>query len=101
MAVCPPAGFAVDVIYSTWEAWGAVQQYGAGVAEPLISLSEFTPLSAYNYGQLRDPVVTKSVEQGLATYDDEKRAELATKAEKAQSEYQQLAVKIGFKECGG
>lgn len=61
----------------------AVQQYGAGVAEPLISLSEFTPLSAYNYGELRDPVVTRSVEQGLATYDDEKRAELATRAEKA------------------
>lgn len=60
-----------------------VQQYGAGVAEPLISLSEFTPLSAYNYGELRDPVVTQGFERGLATYDDARRAELATRAEKA------------------
>lgn len=60
-----------------------VQQYGAGVAEPLISLSEFTPLSAYNYGELDDPVVNRGVEQGMATYDDEKRAELASEAEKA------------------
>lgn len=59
------------------------QQYGAGVAEPLISISEFTPLSAYNYGELNDPVVTKGVEQGMATYDDDKRAELAARAEKA------------------
>ncbi len=59
------------------------QQYGAGVAEPLISMSEFTPLSAYNYGELDDPVVTKGVEQGMATYDDAARAELAARAEKA------------------
>lgn len=60
-----------------------VQQYGAGVAEPLISLSEFTPLSAYNYGELRDPTVTRGVEVGMQTYDDDKRAQLAVSAEKA------------------
>ena len=37
-AVCPPAGFAVNVIYSTWEAWGAVQQYGADVNAHLCTL---------------------------------------------------------------
>lgn len=60
-----------------------VQQYGAGVAEPLISLSEFTPLSAYNYGELDDPVVNRGVEQGMGAYDDDRRAELATQAEQA------------------
>ena len=39
MAVCPPAGFAADVIYSTWEAWGAVQQYGADMNAHLCTLN--------------------------------------------------------------
>lgn len=53
-----------------------VQEYGAGVADPLVSMSEFTPLSAYNYGAYDDEVLTGSVAEGFATLDDTRRAEL-------------------------
>ncbi|MFF2277571.1 ABC transporter substrate-binding protein [Agromyces sp. NPDC058126] len=51
-----------------------VQEYGAGVSDPIVSMSEFTPLSAYNYGAYDDAVLTDSVRQGFATTDDEARA---------------------------
>lgn len=55
-----------------------VQEYGAGVADPLVSMSEFTPLSAYNYGAYDDPVLTGSVADAFAALDDRRRAELLT-----------------------
>ncbi|MBK0418902.1 ABC transporter substrate-binding protein [Leucobacter sp. CSA1] len=51
-----------------------VWEYGAGVADPVVSMSEFTPLSAYNYGAYDDPIVTQSVADGLSTLDPEERA---------------------------
>ncbi|UOQ61816.1 ABC transporter substrate-binding protein [Leucobacter rhizosphaerae] len=53
-----------------------VQEYGAGVADPVVSMSEFTPLSAYNYGNNDDPVLTQSVDDALSAMDDDARAEL-------------------------
>lgn len=61
----------------------AVQEYGAGVAEPIVSLSEFTPLSDYNYGDLRDPAVTDNISLASRTYDDDKRAEAVVAAQAA------------------
>lgn len=53
-----------------------VQEYGAGVADPLVSMSEFTPLSAYNYGAYDDQVLTGSVSDAFTALDDTRRAEL-------------------------
>ncbi len=53
-----------------------VWEYGAGVADPIVSMSEFTPLSAYNYGEYDDPIVTQSVADGLSTLDPDARAEI-------------------------
>jgi peptide/nickel transport system substrate-binding protein len=61
----------------------AVEEYGAGVAEPIVSLSEFTPLSAYDYGDLRDPGVTNGVRTAQQTYDDAARARAITGAQAA------------------
>lgn len=60
-----------------------VMEYGAGVAEPIVMLSEFTPLSAYNYGELDEPVITSSIRDALRTYDDSERAEQVTRAQRA------------------
>jgi peptide/nickel transport system substrate-binding protein len=60
-----------------------VEEYGAGVAEPIVSLSEFTPLSDYNYGDLDDPTVTGSIRAAQGTYDDDARAALVAKAQAA------------------
>lgn len=51
-----------------------VWEYGAGVADPVVSMSEFTPLSAYNYGNNDDPVLTRSVSDALSALDPEERA---------------------------
>ncbi|GAB3123151.1 ABC transporter substrate-binding protein [Glaciibacter psychrotolerans] len=59
-----------------------VQEYGAGVGDPVVSMSEFTPLSAYNYGAYDDPVLTDSVRQALSTTDDAARAELLINGQK-------------------
>jgi peptide/nickel transport system substrate-binding protein len=61
----------------------AVEEYGAGVAEPIVSLSEFTPLSAYDYGNLKDPGVTDNIRAAQGTYDDDARAALVAKAQAA------------------
>lgn len=61
----------------------AVEEYGAGVAEPIVSLSEFTPLSAYDYGALDVPAVTGSIRAAQATYGDTQRAALVAKAQAA------------------
>lgn len=53
-----------------------VWEYGAGVADPIVSMSEFTPLSAYNYGNNDDPVLTQSVRDALSALDPEERADL-------------------------
>lgn len=53
-----------------------VQEYGAGVADPIVSMSEFTPLSAYNYGNNDDPVLTQAVSDAFGEMDEEARAEL-------------------------
>jgi len=53
-----------------------VQEYGAGVADPIVTMSEFTPLSAYNYGKNDDPVLTKSVGDAFGEMDENARAEL-------------------------
>lgn len=58
-----------------------VQEYGAAVADPIVTLSEFTPLSDYNYGALDVPEITNSIRDAMGTYDDERRAELVTKAQ--------------------
>ena len=60
-----------------------VIEYGAGVAEPLVSLSELTPLSAYNYGALDVPAITDSVAAAYATYDDDERARKLVEAQAA------------------
>ncbi len=52
-----------------------VQEYGAGVADPNVTMSEFTPLSAYNYGNNDDPVLTQSLEDAYAAMDETERAE--------------------------
>lgn len=52
-----------------------VNEYGAGVADPIVSLSEFTPLSAYNYGLLDEPSVTDNVAAAFGELDDTARAE--------------------------
>jgi peptide/nickel transport system substrate-binding protein len=52
----------------------AVEEYGAGVAEPIVSLSEFTPLSAYDYGNLKDPSVTDNIRKAQSAYSDAARA---------------------------
>lgn len=52
-----------------------VWEYGAGVADPVVTMSEFTPLSAYNYGSYDDPVLTSAVTDALTTLDPEARAE--------------------------
>jgi peptide/nickel transport system substrate-binding protein len=59
----------------------AVEEYGAGVAEPIVSLSEFTPLSDYNYGDLQEPAVTDNIKAAQETYDDDARAALVAKAQ--------------------
>lgn len=53
-----------------------VWQYGAGVADPIVSMSEFTPLSAYNYGSYDDDVLTQSVTEAFVTLDEAARTEL-------------------------
>lgn len=60
-----------------------VIEYGAGVAEPLISLSEFTPLSAYNYGELDAPRLTSSVARAYTTFDDDERARILLEGQAA------------------
>ena len=60
-----------------------VQEYGAAVADPIVTLSEFTPLSDYNYGNLDIPAVTDSISMAIRTYDDDTRAEYVTKAQAA------------------
>ncbi|MBK5232909.1 MAG: ABC transporter substrate-binding protein [Thermoleophilia bacterium] len=60
-----------------------VQEYGAGVADPIVTLSEFTPLSDYNYGNLNIPAVTNSIRKAIATYDDDQRADYVTTAQAA------------------
>lgn len=61
----------------------AVSEYGAGVAEPIVALSEFTPLSDYNYGNLDDPAVTGPIRRAMATMDDDRRAALVARAQAA------------------
>jgi len=61
----------------------AAAEYGAGVADPIVSLSEFTPLSVYDYSNYDNPDVTNSVRDAFKTTDDTKRAELVAKAEVA------------------
>lgn len=58
--------------YDGFIAW----EYGAGVADPVVSMSEFTPLSAYNYGNNDDEVLTQSVSDALSTFDEATRAGL-------------------------
>ena len=58
--------------YDGFIAW----EYGAGVADPVVSMSEFTPLSAYNYGNNDDQVLTQSVSDALSTFDENERAKL-------------------------
>ncbi|GAS92412.1 ABC transporter substrate-binding protein [Mycolicibacterium brisbanense] len=60
-----------------------VGEYGAGVAEPLVSLSEFTPLSAYNYGALNAPKLTDNVRAAYATFNDDERARKLVDAQAA------------------
>lgn len=60
-----------------------VIEYGAGVAEPLISLSEFTPLSAYNYGELDAPKLTGAVASAYTTFDDGERARILLEGQAA------------------
>ena len=59
-----------------------VQEYGAGVADPIVTMSEFTPLSAYDYGAYDDPVLTRSVAQAMVTPDPEARAKLLIAGER-------------------
>lgn len=59
-----------------------VQEYGAGVADPIVSMSEFTPLSAYNYGAYDDPVLTGSVAKAMVTPDAEARAEVLAEGQR-------------------
>ncbi|MFT4232184.1 MAG: ABC transporter substrate-binding protein, partial [Leucobacter sp.] len=63
-----------------------VWEYGAGVADPIVSMSEFTPLSAYNYGNNDDPVLTQSVSDALGTLDEDKRAELLVTGQRSMVE---------------
>lgn len=58
-----------------------VWEYGAGVADPVVSMSEFTPLSAYNYGNYDDQVLTQSVADALTTLDPDARAEILVKGQ--------------------
>ncbi|MBN3510525.1 ABC transporter substrate-binding protein [Mycolicibacterium nivoides] len=60
-----------------------VGEYGAGVAEPLVSLSEFTPLSAYNYGALNAPGLTDNVRAAYETFDNDERARKLVAAQAA------------------
>jgi peptide/nickel transport system substrate-binding protein len=60
-----------------------VVEYGAGVADPIVSLSEFTPQSAYDYGQLNAPGVTDNVTAAFTTLDDDARADHLLAAESA------------------
>jgi peptide/nickel transport system substrate-binding protein len=60
-----------------------VVEYGAGVADPIVSLSEFTPQSAYDYGQLKAPGVTDNVTAAFTTLDDDARAKHLLDAESA------------------
>jgi peptide/nickel transport system substrate-binding protein len=74
----------------------SVEEYGAGVAEPIVSLSEFTPLSAYDYGNLNDPVVTASIRRALTTYDDAQRAALVAKAQAALVQHLGVIAVVGI-----
>lgn len=58
-----------------------VAEYGAGVADPVVSMSEFTPLSAYNYGNYDDSVLTQSVADALTTLDPVERANILVKGQ--------------------
>lgn len=58
-----------------------VNEYGAGVADPIVSLSEFTPLSAYDYGLLDEPSITDNVARAFGELDDEARAESLVEAQ--------------------
>ncbi|UOQ87607.1 ABC transporter substrate-binding protein [Agromyces endophyticus] len=58
-----------------------VNEYGAGVADPIVSLSEFTPLSAYDYGLLDEPSVTDNVAAGFGEIDDDARANSLVEAQ--------------------
>jgi peptide/nickel transport system substrate-binding protein len=61
----------------------AADEYGAGVADPIVSLSEFTPLSAYDYANYNNPAVTDNVANALKTDNSTKRAQYVVKAENA------------------